>query len=88
MKEVEEAGLGVQLCSNKSLTGMLFADDFLWVSDSREKLQKPFDLVNSYCIRWRLKVNVGKSAVTVFARNEEEREWVWGEHRLPTVCRY
>ena len=40
LKEVEEAGLGVQLCNNKSITGMLFADDFVGVSDSREKLQK------------------------------------------------
>ena len=29
LKEVEEAGLGVQLCNNKSITGMLFADDFV-----------------------------------------------------------
>ena len=28
MKEVEEAKLGVQLCNNKNITGMLFADDF------------------------------------------------------------
>ena len=33
---------------NKSITGMLFADDFVGVSDLREKLQKLIDLVHNY----------------------------------------
>ena len=44
------------------------------------------DVVHNYCNRWRLKANVSKSAVMVFARNQEEGEWMWGEHRLPRVC--
>ena len=40
LKEVEEAGVGVQLCNDRSMTGMLFADDFVGVSGSRENLQK------------------------------------------------
>ena len=56
LKEAEEAGLGVQLCNNKSITDMLFADHFVGVSDSREKLHKLIDVVHSYCNRWRLKV--------------------------------
>ena len=59
----------MQLCNNKSITGMLFADDFVVVSDSREKLQKLIDVVHSYCNRWRIKATVRKSAVMVFARN-------------------
>ena len=61
LKEVEEAGVGVQLCNDKSMTGMLFADDFVGVSDSRENLQKLIDVVYNYCNRWRLKANVSKS---------------------------
>ena len=88
LKEVEEAGVGVQLCNDRSMTGMLFADDFVGVSDSRENSQKLIDVVHNYCNRWRLKANVSKSAVMVFARNQEEGEWMWGEHRLPRVCSY
>ena len=64
----------MQLCNDKSMTGMLFADDFVGVSDSRENLQKLIDVVLNYCNRWRLKANVhvSKSAVMVFARNQEE----------------
>ena len=60
-KDVEEAGLGIEISSGKS---MLFADDFVGVSESRESLQK---LIYRYGTRWRLKANVGKSAVMVFS---------------------
>ena len=45
-------------------------------------------MVHSYCNRWRLKANVSKSAVMVFARNKVEGKWMWGEHKLPRVCSY
>ena len=34
----------------------------------RESLQKLIDVVYRYCNRWRLKANVGKSAVMVFSK--------------------
>ena len=40
LKVVEQAKLGVQLSSGKKIGGMLFADDFVGVSDSKESLQK------------------------------------------------
>ena len=40
LKEVELAELGIQLSSGKTFGGMLFADDFVGVSDSKESLQK------------------------------------------------
>ena len=63
MKEVDEAGVGVQLSNAKSIAGMLFADDFVGISASRESLQKLIDVVRRYCHRWRLQTNVTKSAV-------------------------
>ena len=39
---------------------MLFADDFVGVSDSKESLQKLID-VYSYYSKWRLRANVIKS---------------------------
>ena len=40
LKDVEQAELGIQLSSGKRVGGMLFADDFVGVSDSRESPQK------------------------------------------------
>ena len=37
--EVEKAGLRVQLNNGKSIGGLLFADDCVGMSDSRENLQ-------------------------------------------------
>ena len=49
LKEVEQTGLGIQLSSGKTVGGMLFADDFVGISDSKESLQKLIDVVYSYC---------------------------------------
>ena len=40
---------GIQLSSGKTVGGMLFADDFVGISDSKESLQKLLDVVYSYC---------------------------------------
>ena len=52
--KVEQTGLGIQLSSGKTVGGMLFADDFVGISDSKESLQKLLDVVYSYCSKWRL----------------------------------
>ena len=67
LKEVEQTGLGIQLSSGKTVGGMLFADDFVGISDSKESLQKLLDVVYSYCSKWRLRANVRKSVVLVFS---------------------
>ena len=38
LKEVEQAGLGVGLSDGSTIGGMLFADDFVGVSNSEEEL--------------------------------------------------
>ena len=52
LKVVEQAKLGVQLSSGKKIGGMLFADDFVGVSDSQESLQKLIDVVHGYRNKW------------------------------------
>ena len=69
LKEVEQAELGIQLSSGKTFGGMLFADDFVGVSDSKESLQKRIDVVYSYYSKWRLRANVIKSPVMVFSKD-------------------
>ena len=88
LKEVEQSGLGIQLSSGKTVGGMLFADDFVGISDSKESLQKLLDVVYSYCSKWRLRANVSKSAVMVFSKDAVNGCWKWGEYRLPIVSSY
>ena len=54
---------------------MLFADDFIGVSDSKESLQKLIDVVYSYRSKWRLRTNVIKSAVIVFSKDVVNGCW-------------
>ena len=60
---------------------MLFADDFVGVSNSEEELQRLINVAHAYCCKWRLKANVSKSAVVVFARELVEGSWNW-ENKL------
>ena len=69
LKEVEQTGLGIQLSSGKTVGGMLLADDFVGISDSKEGLQKLIDVVYSYCSRWILQANVSKISVMVFSKD-------------------
>ena len=66
LREVEKADLGIQLGGGKKVGRMLFADDFVGVSGSKDSLQKLISVVHGYCNKWRLKANVCKSAVMVF----------------------
>ena len=88
LKEVEQTGLGIQLSSGKTVGGMLFADDFVGIIDSKESLQKLLDVVYSYCSKWRLRTNVSKSAVMVFSKDAVNGCWKWGEYSLPIVYSY
>ena len=72
LREVEKADLGIQLGGGKKVGGMLFADDFVGVSGSKEVL---ITVVHGYCNKWRLRASVCKSAVMVFSRNPVEGEW-------------
>ena len=47
---------------------MLFANDFVGVSDSKESLHKLIDVVYSYCSKWRLRAILSKSAVIKFLK--------------------
>ena len=58
LKEVEQAGLGVELSDGSTIGGMLFADDFVGVSNSEEELQRLINVAHAYCCKWRLKANV------------------------------
>ena len=68
--------------------GMLCVDDFVGVSELRESLQKLIDVVCKYYNRWRVKANVGKSAVMVFSKDRVEGRWKWLELRGKWMVSY
>ena len=87
LSEVEQAGLGIDLNGGGKIGRLLFADDFVGVTESEGKLQELINVVHAYCRKWRLKANVSKSAVMVFARDPVVGKWKWGVRDLPTATR-
>ena len=75
---VEQAGLGTELSDGGKVGWLLFADDYVGVSESGEQLQRVIDVVHSYCRKWRLKAIVSKSAVMTFGKGSVEGSWKWG----------
>ena len=62
-----------------TIGGMLFADDFVGVSNS---LQRLINVAHAYCS------NVSKSAVVVFARELVEGSWNWGEQDYQSILHF
>ena len=85
---VQQAELGTESSDWGKVGGLLFAEDFVGVSESGEQLQRVIDVVHSYCRKWRLKANVSNSAVIAFGKGSVEGSWKWGEHDLPRVSKY
>ena len=55
----------MELSDVSTIGGMVFADDFVGVSNS---ITKAYQCGACICCKWRLKANVSKSAVVVYAR--------------------
>ena len=47
---------------------LLFADDAVIISDSKEGLQSSLPQLESYCKKWKLIVNVSKTKVVIFQK--------------------
>ena len=62
---------------------ILFADDFVSITEFSENLQKLIDIIYEFCSKWRLRANVNKSAVLVFGKDKVKGKWNWCDHVLP-----
>ena len=68
MKEIESK---VSSLPSLQLNGLLFADDFVGLSDSNEGLQDMINVVYAYSKKWHFEANVTKCAIIVVFRNEK-----------------
>ena len=63
MKEIESK---VSSLPSLQLNGLLFADDFVGLSDSKEGLQNMINVVHAYSKKWRFEANVTKKCCSSF----------------------
>ena len=55
--------------NNKPISCLLYADDIILLSESAKGLQKSLDILKTYCDKWNLKINIGKTKVIVFNKS-------------------
>ena len=58
---------GIDIGSLKLLL-LLYADDITLFSETEEGLRNGINILNAYCNRWKLKVNISKTKVVVFRK--------------------
>ena len=51
---------------------LLFADDFVGITETGRALQCLIDVVYNYSKRWRFEANVKKCAIVIFSKTEED----------------
>jgi hypothetical protein len=100
LSEVWEKHAGVPLPGTEigKLVALMFADDFIGVTESEEALQAMADIVSSHLTKWRLKANIPKSAVLVVeptpsrntrrTRQPQQPNILWGGELVPIKDSY
>ena len=74
-----------------TVSGLMFADDFVGTSETPEGLQKQIEKALEYTRKWRVTANVKKCAVVVCNAddvNPVNFKWKWGEDEFPIVDQY
>lgn len=51
------------------VTSLLYADDLILLSESQEGLQNALNILNNFCLSWKLDVNKQKSKIIFFNSN-------------------
>ena len=70
---------------------LIFADDTVIFSETREGLQEGLSNLYNYCVKWGLIVNVNKTKVVVFkkgGRLSSKDVWLYGNVHVPIVNMY
>ena len=68
--QIKDAIVGIQVNPELSLSILLYADDIVVLSKSRDDYQKQLDIITSWCRRWGMAVNTEKSQV-MHVRNHQ-----------------
>ena len=61
---------------------LLYADDLLLLSSTRENLQLRLDLLYDYCTRWRLYVNTDKTTIVMVVTYPSMTTFFYGHDLL------
>ena len=77
-EEIKEAGLGINIELDESapldlVSILLYADDIVCLSENETDLQSILVIIESWCKRWRLEVNLTKTNI-LHVRKQRKRQ--------------
>jgi hypothetical protein len=85
---LKSKGFGMKL-GGIQLAWLLYADDLVFIADSKEQLQKTMNTTTEFLQQWRFIVSARKTQVVVFARSEtrslKDRVWQIGKETVHDV---
>ena len=67
MEEIKGAQVGVQ-CGGDMVSGLLYADDAVVIAPDEWGLQKLIDVIDTWCKRWGMSLNINKTKVVHFRK--------------------
>jgi len=78
------------LIGNIPIKCLMYADDMVVMSTSKEGLQSALDDLHSYCREWKLEVNVEKTKVVIFTNKKKRlpQTWTMGEKSIESSDSY
>ena len=88
--ELKRKRRGVE-CGGVLIPGLLFADDTSLFGEDVEVLEQSLIVLEKWCSRWGMKVNVEKSSIIHFRKKsclQWDHEFSIGGEVIPTVTKY
>ena len=74
---------------NISTNILLYADDMLLLSYSASGLQKCLNVLNVYCNKWQLRVNLAKTKIIVFnSRKQMANKFLYNNRQIEVVSKW
>jgi hypothetical protein len=59
---------------NRSVSGLLFADDLAVRTTTSMRMQRAINSIKKYCEEWKLKININKTKIVVFKKEEKIKQ--------------
>ena len=80
----------VTLDDSNHLNALMYADDLILISTTKEGLQHSLDSLQAYCEKWKLDINYKKSKVMVFSKGaqKEKNKYTINNKTLEIVREY
>ena len=75
----------------KNIMILLYADDMALIADTIGRLQRMIDVLESYCCKWNMLVNLIKTKIMVFRRGgvlRKNEQWFYKGEKIEVVSRY